>query len=148
MDRLSGQFCFIYKLLSESKTVSPASEASREVANLTERKPHVWCQRICLSVCFIISLLLHKTKDHFKKSLHIGLPELFLSARLHHLHHLYWCDLNFCLPGSVIAHLRDRATNVTPFQLKEMESAKTLILTLTCPIRRGYEIYHTNFTST
>ena len=33
----------------------PVSEASREVANLTERKnPHplrIWCQRICLSVC-------------------------------------------------------------------------------------------------
>ena len=34
-----------------------ASEASREVANLTERKksayPCKWCQRICLSVCYI-----------------------------------------------------------------------------------------------
>ena len=33
----------------------PASEASREVLNLTERKnpqpPHKRCQRICLSVC-------------------------------------------------------------------------------------------------
>ena len=32
----------------------PASEASREVENLTERKkstnPRIWCQRICLSV--------------------------------------------------------------------------------------------------
>ena len=121
----------------KAKLYPPASEASREVANLTERKPQVWCQRICLSVCFILSLLLHKTIDHFKKSLYIGLPELFLSARLHHLHHLYWCDLNFCLRGSVVAHLRDRATNVTPFQLKEMELAKTLILTLTRPIRRG-----------
>ena len=33
-----------------------ASKVRREVANLTERKnphtPRVWCQRICLSVCF------------------------------------------------------------------------------------------------
>ena len=37
---------------------SSASEVSREVANLTERKnPHppcIWCQRICLSVCLSV----------------------------------------------------------------------------------------------
>ena len=35
--------------------LSPVSKASREVANLTWKKksthPHIWCQRICLSVC-------------------------------------------------------------------------------------------------
>ena len=36
----------------------PASEVSREVANLTERKNYthtcIWCQRICLSVCLSV----------------------------------------------------------------------------------------------
>ena len=51
---------FIWRLLglnfiSKSNVYPPASEASREVANLTEGKnphiPRIWCQRICLSVC-------------------------------------------------------------------------------------------------
>ena len=37
----------------------PANEASREVANLIERKNlhtpfHIWCQRICMSVCLSV----------------------------------------------------------------------------------------------
>ena len=36
------------------------SEASREVANLIERKIHIppiWCQRMCLSFCLSVRLL-------------------------------------------------------------------------------------------
>ena len=46
-----AQACFI----QQSGNNPPASKASTEVANLTERKnlhtPRIWCQRICLSVC-------------------------------------------------------------------------------------------------
>ena len=42
-------------LFPEILDYPPASEASREVANFTERKnphtPRIWCQRICLPVC-------------------------------------------------------------------------------------------------
>ena len=40
--------------------IPPVIEASREVANSTERKnlhtPYIWCQRICLSVCLYINI--------------------------------------------------------------------------------------------
>ena len=45
-----------YRFNLKTRNYPPASEASREVANLTERKnphtpvPRIWCQRICLSV--------------------------------------------------------------------------------------------------
>ena len=43
------------KSLNFSQLMPPASKASREVANLIEKKIHIpciWCQRICrLSVC-------------------------------------------------------------------------------------------------
>ena len=47
----------------------PASEASREVANLTEKKSaHLCklCQRICLSVC--LSVFLPKTANFGQKA--------------------------------------------------------------------------------
>ena len=77
----------------------PASEANREVANLTKRKnPHTPVygvkEFVCLSVTkfnpnylrtgktewaekFLI-FLLTRTKNHLKKSLQVWLPELFL----------------------------------------------------------------------
>ena len=46
---------------SENVHYPPATNASKEVANLTERKnPHtfrIWCQRICLSVCLLPNYL-------------------------------------------------------------------------------------------
>ena len=62
----------------------PASKASREEANLTERKnthtPRIWCQRICLSVTNFDPkyLRINRTNNHLKKSLLLWLPELFL----------------------------------------------------------------------
>ena len=68
----------------------PASEASKEVANLTERKnPHtpIWCQRICLSVCLSIT--------HFDlNSLRTGeieWAEIFLGMSLSRINQQYYC---------------------------------------------------------
>ena len=49
----SAAIILVTNLISGSNP--PASEASRYVANLTERKKiHIWCQRICLSVCLSV----------------------------------------------------------------------------------------------
>ena len=61
------------------------SEASREVANVTEKKsayPCIWCQRICLPICpsLFDSSPTHKTNGHFKKGSQVWLPEPFFKA--------------------------------------------------------------------
>ena len=72
-----------------SKLYPPASEASREVPNLTERKnPHnpVFGDKefVCLSFCLFnftkdcLIFHLNRTKNHLKKSLLLWLPQLFL----------------------------------------------------------------------
>ena len=73
------------------KSFPPASKASREVANLTERKnpqsPGVWCQKICLSVCRI------DPSSNLALTLTRPIPRGVLN--LLHKFHLYLTCVNF-----------------------------------------------------
>ena len=81
-------------LKSREHLYPPASKASREVANLTERKnPHtpVYGDKEFLSVCCFDPNYLRTGRTEWaeivfrtkpsNKSLHVWLPELFLTAR-------------------------------------------------------------------
>ena len=125
------EYCF----LRTKRDYPPVSEASREVAKLPERtNPHN-----LVNECFC--LLLHK----------IAILHIFMRSLVYkklHKFHKFRHYLQLGLYFSALFTMCAASKNVEMGFLDWSQIFNTKITTQTCTIPRGYEIRHTNFTST